>query len=139
MNAMTKPHQPQDVLPGYYLYDPRGHVTGLSEIGVAAETERCRVVGGGLVDLPEDDRPPSIAVLHAPSMPHRFRAVEITGEGMVMIRNDGVRCAIHCDPLLADEVALRDVVTILEAGDQRHDCLSYEVAILAEHEHSMRM
>ncbi|MGY3581810.1 hypothetical protein ACVIGB_000119 [Bradyrhizobium sp. USDA 4341] len=126
--------------PGYYLHDARGCIVGISEIGVAAEPERETVTGGGLVDLPDDDRAPSIAVLHAPSMPQRFLSVEITGGGVFMVRTDGARCSILCDPLVAEEVARRGSMLVKEAGDHHKDCLIYEIAIVApEYENSMRM
>jgi hypothetical protein len=126
--------------PGFYLHDDRGCIVGISEVGVAAEPEREMVTGGGLVDLPEDDRPPSIAVLHAPSMPQRFLSVEITGSGVFMVRTDGTRCSILCDPLVAEEVARRETMVVKEAGDHHKDCLTYEIAIVGpEHENSMRM
>lgn len=134
------PNYRQDSLPGYYLHDDRGCIVGISEVGVAAEPDRERVTGGGLVDVPEDGRAPSIAVLLAPSMPQRFQAVEITGGGVYMIRTDGARCSITCDPLMAEEVARREVMVVKEAGDHYKDCLTYEVAILApDHAPSMRM
>lgn len=126
--------------PGFYLHDDRGCIVGISEVGVAAEPERELVTGGGLVDLPEDDRLPSIAVLFAPSMPQRFQAVEITGGGVFMVRTDGARCGITCDPLVAEGVARCDVMVVKEAGDHHKDCLTYEIAIVSpDYGMSMRM
>lgn len=136
---MNKPFRQQNH-PGYYLYDDHGYVVGLSEVGVAAEPERECVIGGGLFDVPEDEcRNPSIAVLHAPSMPRRFQSVEINSAGVFMIRVDGVRCRIECDPLLAEQATLRETMTNKEAGDHFKDCIEYEVALVPELERAMRM
>ncbi len=124
-----------------YDLDDAGHVMAVSEDGVRLEAETCRVIGGGMFECPFDQsRPSSVAVLVAPSMPERFKAMEVTGGGVFLIRTDDVRCAVNCDPIMADELATRDTILVSEAyGHSQGEIKSYEIAVYAENAPTMRM
>lgn len=127
--------------PGIYTYDAADRVLAVNEEGVRLEGENGIVAGGGMFDWPSDDRrPASVVVLVAPSMPRRFKALEITEGGTFLIRTDDVRCEVNCDPLMAESLATRDTIMVTEASGQPNGANeSYEVMVYDGAAPTMRM